>query len=309
MRSKVVVVGSYNVDIIIKADRLPGIGETVLGNGITFCHGGKGANQAVAAARAGAEVALLARVGADSYGESIIADLAKEGISTNAVKMDPEAPTGMASITVDRHGENCIVAVSGANARLNSQDIQESKDLIAAADFLLVQLETPLETVESAIRLAYENNTVVILDPAPAQRLKPEILRQISVITPNESEARLLTGITITDEESMEKAASALLAMGIKVVLITQGDKGVYIAAKNLRKLIPACSVTAVDSTGAGDVFNGYLATYLDVNLVSLPEAVSYAVAASALSVTRPGTQPAIPYAEEVAIFLKTLHR
>jgi len=307
MKNKVIVVGSYNADIMIKTAHLPKPGETVLGDSIYFYHGGKGANQAVAAARAGAEVTFIARVGADSYGEKAVTDLKKEGISTECINVDPDFPTGMASITVDHHGENCIVAVSGANARLSLADIENWSSQISAADIMLIQLETPIDTVNLAIKQAFENNTTVILDPAPAQMLTPELLSQVDVITPNEGETELLTGIKITNEESLIKAADILLSFGVKVVLITLGKNGVFISYKGHYELIPAFPVKAVDSTGAGDVFNGVLAADYPRDRSSLVMAVSFAAAAASLSVTKHGTQTAIPYLKDILDFQNTM--
>jgi len=303
-KNKVVVVGSYNVDILIKTARLPRMGETVIGDSICFCHGGKGANQAVAAARAEADVSFIARVGADSYGEKAISDLKTEGISTAGIIIDQNMPTGMASITVGQQGENCIVAVSGANAKLSSKDIEKMDSYIAAADIMLVQLETPLDTVAMAVERAFENNTIVILDPAPAQKLKSEILQRITVITPNKGEAELLTGIKISDKGSLIKASDMLLSSGVKVVLITLGKKGVFISAGGHNQLIPAYPVDALDSTGAGDVFNGVLAATYQEDMSSLVKAVSFAASAATLSVTKLGTQTAIPYLEDILAFI-----
>jgi len=305
MTNKIVVVGSYNVDITLQTERFPEAGETVLGKSITFSHGGKGANQAVAAARAGANVSFIARVGDDEYGRKAMIDLKKEHINTDGVIWDSSTPTGMASITVNNQGENCIVAVSGANARLSPHDIDQNKDLIHAADVLLIQLETPLATIEKAIRIAHENKVCVILDPAPAQKIKPEILSMVSMITPNKGETEFLTGRKITDEDSLKKAANHLLSMGIKVVIITLGEEGIYWATREEHKKIPACQVRTIDSTGAGDVFNGVLAARYLPDKSHLVKAAIYAVAAASLSVTKKGTQSAIPKAFEIDQFMK----
>jgi len=303
MKNKVVVVGSYNVDIMIKTSYLPKRGETVLGDSICFSHGGKGANQAVAATRAEADVSFIARIGADSYGEKAISELKNEGIGTEGITIDQNTPTGMASITVGHQGENCIVAVSGANSQLSLKDIENKNSIIAAADILLVQLETPLDTVAMAIERAFKNNITVILDPAPAQKLEPEILQQVTVITPNKGEAELLTGITITDEETLIKASDILLSLGIKVVLITLGKKGVFMSTNGHNELIPAFKVNALDSTGAGDVFNGVLAATYQEDTPSLVKAVSFAASAASLSVTKLGTQSAIPCLKDIVAF------
>ncbi|BFN37852.1 ribokinase [Fidelibacter multiformis] len=305
MTNKIVVVGSYNVDITLQTERFPEAGETVLGKSITFSHGGKGANQAVAAARAGANVSFIARVGDDDYGRKAVEDLKKEQINTDGIIWDSSAPTGMASITVNDQGENCIVAVSGANAHLSSQDIDQHKNLIHAADVLLIQLETPLPTIEKAIQIAHEKKVCVILDPAPAQKIKPEILSMVSLITPNKGETELLTGRKISDENSLKKAANHLLSMGIKVVIITLGKEGIYLATHEEHKKIPACQVRTIDSTGAGDVFNGVLAARYLPDKSHLVKTAVYAVAASSLSVTKKGAQTAIPMSCEIDQFME----
>jgi ribokinase len=304
MKNKIVVVGSYNVDITAQTERLPQAGETVLGKGITFSAGGKGANQAVAAARAGADVAFIARVGADHYGETAILDLEREGIDCRGVTLDSDSATGMASITVDQYGENCIIVASGANARLSPQDIEKNCDLIAEAGILLIQLETPVETVEAALRCAKKHQTKVILNPAPALPLSSDLLKLVSIITPNEGEAELLTGIPIENINSLEKVADKLQAFGMEAALITLGANGVFLSNHEITKLIPAFQVKALDTTGAGDVFNGVLAACLGKWGFSLESAVFHAAAAASLSVTRPGAQSSIPRFKEVQQFI-----
>lgn len=304
MKNKIVVVGSYNVDITVQTERLPRAGETVLGKGITFSAGGKGANQAVAAARAGADVAFIARVGADHYGKTAIRDLEKEGIDCSGVTLDADSATGMASITVDKHGENCIIVASGANASLSPQDIEKKSALIAAADILLIQLETPLETVEAALRSAQKHHTKVILNPAPALLLSPVLLKMVSIITPNQGEAALLTGISIENVSTLGKVTEKLRSYGIEAALVTLGADGVFLANHEKTALIPAYQVKALDTTGAGDVFNGVLAAILGRHGHSLESAVFQAAAAASLSVTRLGAQPSIPYYREVRDFI-----
>lgn len=293
MNNRVVVVGSYNVDMTITTDRLPKSGETVMGHGIEYGHGGKGANQAVAAARAGGEVTFIAKVGQDGYGDQAIQDLGKEGIDVTGMTQDAYAPTGLASITVDNHGENCIVVVSGANSKLSVQDIATHEATIAAADVLLVQLETPLNTVRAAVKIAAKNNIKVILNPAPAQDLDAELLQNISVITPNRLETERITGITITDSISMHRAAGALHDLGIQTVLITLGGEGVFVSTPTNWEIFPAIDVDVRDTVGAGDVFNGvFAAVYKGPE--TLREAVSLAIAGASLSVTEMGAQSGI---------------
>lgn len=305
MTNKIVVVGSYNVDITMQTEYFPGAGETVLGKSITFSHGGKGANQAVAAARAGGDVSIIARVGDDDYGRKAVKDLKKENVNTDGIIWDASAPTGMASITVNHEGENCIVAVSGANACLSPEDIKHKQDLIRSANLLLIQLETPLPTIEKAIQTAYEHNVCIILDPAPAQKIRPDILSMVSLITPNKGETELLTGRKISNDDSLNKAAKDLLSLGIKVVIITLGKKGIYLATKSESRKIPACPVKTIDSTGAGDVFNGVLAARYSPHESHFMKTAVYAVAAASLSVTRKGAQSAIPSACEIDEFIE----
>ncbi len=304
MMNKVVVVGSYNVDMTITTEALPQIGETVIGNSIQYGHGGKGANQAVAAARAGAQVRFLAKVGADQYGEEAISALSAEGIRSDLIQQEPGTPTGMAFITVSNQGENSIVVISGANWKLTGADVDQNSQVISMADVLLAQLETPMESVASAIRIASESGVSVILNPAPVQCLEPELLKDITIITPNSIEAEKLTGIRISDETSLIQAADALHAYGIETILITLGSKGVFMSSHGNQKLIPSIDVEAIDTVGAGDVFSGFLAAnYSGVD--TLEETVLLAIAAAGLSVTQVGAQTAIPHLNEVNTYLK----
>ncbi len=300
--NKVIVVGSYNVDMTITTDVFPKAGETVIGNKLSYGHGGKGANQAVAAARAGAQTSLWAKVGDDQYGEQALDALTLEGISTQNIQKTQGTPTGMAAITVNGRGENSIVVVSGANWQLSAEDIEKDCDILTDADVLLTQLETPIESVSAAISCARKAGLTVILNPAPAQILPVDLLRNIDIITPNRIEAEMLTGITITDDNSLLKAAEMLHAHGISIVLITLGTQGVFVSHQGGSKLIPAIKVEAVDTVGAGDVFNGVLAAhYSDIDAID--EVVSLAIIAAGLSVTRTGAQTAIPDLESIKAF------
>lgn len=303
-KSNIVVVGSSNTDMIIKMDKIPVPGETVLGGEFTIAAGGKGANQAVAAARAGGKVGFVACVGDDMFGEQALEGFAKDSINTEYVFKDKQQPSGCALIFVAKDGENSIAVASGANARLTPEHIDLAKDKIISSEILIMQLETPLDTVKHTAQLASDNGIMVILDPAPAQQLDDDLLKHISILTPNESEAELLTGIPVEDEKSADKAASYLLAKGVNTVLITLGFRGAFVATEKIRKMITGLKVTAVDSTAAGDVFNGALAVSLSEK-TPLIDAVRFANAAAALSVTKLGAQPSAPLRKEVEEFLK----
>jgi ribokinase len=299
MGSGIVVVGSSNTDMIMKLDRIPKPGETVLGGEFSTAAGGKGANQAVAAARAGGKVTFVARVGDDVFGRQALEGFVAAGIDTDHVITDPHAPSGVALIFVDERGENSIAVASGANAYLTRQDILSARDAITSAEVLVTQLETPLDTVMAAVELAVEHSVRVVLNPAPAQPLGAEILRHVSVLTPNETEADLLTGIEISDDAAALAAAQRLNALGVESVLITLGSRGAFLFDSEHEELIPGFDVEAADTTAAGDVFNGALAVALAEGS-ALTEAVRFANAAAALAVTKLGAQPSAPSREEI---------
>jgi ribokinase len=298
-KKPVVVVGSSNTDMIIKLDRIPRPGETILGGEFVTAAGGKGANQAVAAARAGGRVSFIARVGQDVFGDQAVAGFVKDRIDVEHVARDKAAPSGVALIFVARDGENSIAVASGANARLSPADVKKARKLIASAAVLVMQLETPLATVQAAAETAAKAGVSVILNPAPAQPLPDELLRLVSILTPNETEAELLTGIKVDDEVSAGQAADLLLARGVQTVVITLGPRGAFVATEGLRKLIPGFQMQAVDTTAAGDVFNGVLAVALAEGQ-TLEQAVRFANAAAAISVTRMGAQPSAPKRKEI---------
>jgi len=301
---KIVVIGSSNTDMIIKVPRIPKPGETILGGIFQTAAGGKGANQAVAAARAGGDVTFIARVGDDMFGEQAINGFLTDHINVNYVFKDKTAPSGVAEIFVAANGENSIAVASGANANLSPQDVETAKDVIINADILLMQLESPLETIAAAAKMARENGVEVILNPAPAQALPDDLLAKISILTPNESEAELLTGVMVTDEDSAKEAADILKAKGIKTVIITMGAAGLYISSDEYTGRQHGFKVDPVDTTAAGDVFNGTLAVSL-TNSAPLLDAVKFAQAAAALSVTKLGAQPSAPNKETIETFLK----
>lgn len=304
MQNKVVVIGSYNTDLTIKTKKIPRPGETVIGGVYTEGGGGKGANQAVAASRAGADVSFIARVGDDVLGQNGIKRLIGEGISTKFIVYDTGAPTGIAFIVVDENGENSIVVASGANGRLCPEDVVAAQNEISAADVLLVQLESPIETIHKAIEKAHKAGKIVILNPAPARPLEISLLKEIDIITPNIVEAEMLTGIKVSDEASMRAIVKKFIEIGIRNVVITLGSKGIFVGySSSVTELIPAYSVSSIDSTGAGDVFSGSLAAFLSEGM-SFKEAVKMANASASLSVTRLGAQNSAPNRNEIEEFL-----
>jgi len=303
MDSKIAVVGSSNTDMIIKVERIPRPGETVIGGIFSTAAGGKGANQAVGAARAGGNVTFIARVGDDMFGDSAVAGFVHDSIDASHVLRDETAPSGVALIFVDTKGENSIAVASGANANLTPADVSAASDAITSADMLVMQLETPVETVEAAAALASENGVKVMLNPAPAQPLSDDLLRHISIFTPNESEAEILTGLKVENTDDAEAAAKELFGRGVATSLVTLGAKGVFVFSADFKGLVPGFDVEAVDTTAAGDVFNGALAVAL-AEEKPLKEAVMFANAAGALSVTKLGAQPSAPTRDEINGFL-----
>jgi ribokinase len=298
-KKRIVVVGSSNTDMIIKLDRIPRPGETILGGEFVTAPGGKGANQAVAAARAGGRVSLVARVGHDVFGDQAVAGFIKDRIDVEHVSRDKRAPSGVALIFVAKDGENSIAVASGANHTLSPSDVKKARALIASSSAVVIQLETPLETVQAAAEVAATAGVTVILNPAPAQPLSNELLRLVSVLTPNETEAEMLTDIKVVDEPSAGQAADRLLSRGVQTVIITLGHRGAFAATPGLRKLIPGFRMTAIDTTAAGDVFNGALSVALAEDQ-GLGEAIRFANAAAAISVTRMGAQPSAPKRKEI---------
>jgi len=298
-RPRILVVGSSNTDMIIKLERIPQPGETILGGEFLTAAGGKGANQAVAAARVGGDVTFVARVGQDMFGEQAVAGFAREGIDVEYVTRDQNAPSGVALIFVARDGENSIAVAGGANGRLSPADVKKARRSIARASTVVMQLETPLETVQAAAELAARAKVQIILNPAPARVLPDQLLRLISILTPNETEAELLTGIAVTDEATAAQAADQLRTRGVAGVILTLGARGAFVATASARELVPGFRVKAVDTTAAGDIFNGALAVALGEGQALL-EAVRFANAAAAISVTRLGAQPSAPHRKEI---------
>jgi len=298
-KASIIVAGSSNTDMVIKTPHLPAPGETILGGTFFMNAGGKGANQAVAAARLGGNVSFIARLGDDIFGRQALQLFKDEGINTQGVMIDAQNPSGVALITVDEKGENCIAVASGANAALLAADLYNIEATIAAADIILMQLEIPLETVGFIAARAKQLGKRVILNPAPAAELNDALLSNISVITPNQTEAEMLTGVEVTDDVSAIEAAVALQAKGIEHVIITLGAEGALVYSNNEYQTVKPPKVTAVDTTAAGDVFNGALAVALAEGL-DIFVAAGFACKAAAISVTRLGAQASAPYRKEV---------
>jgi len=290
----VVVLGSINIDLVATVDRFPQVGETRRGDRFFEAAGGKGANQAVAAAKLGAETYFVGRVGGDDYGDRSISSLKAAGVRTDGVFIDSSTHSGVAVITVNNEGDNTIISVRGTNANVGAEDIDRLRQVLPGATAFLVQLEIPLDAVVSGIRAASDAGVTVILDPAPAIDLPSEIYPYIDIITPNEGEASALTGVTVSDAESAEKAADILRDRGVKTAIVTLGKQGLFCASESDRFFLPAYEVEAVDTVAAGDAFNGGLAAAIDAG-EPLKEAVRKAAATAAFSVTRSGAQPSLP--------------
>lgn len=299
----IVVIGSANTDMVVKVPRIPGPGETILGGRFVMAAGGKGANQAVAAARLGARVTFVGRLGRDMFGQQTEENLRREGIDTTHLVWDAETPSGVALIMVSEDGENSIAVAPGANGALTPGDVERAERAIAGANVVLLQLEVPLDAVQRAVELAARHGVRTILNPAPASPVPDDLLRSVDVLTPNEHEARLLSGSEAGEVDGAEAAAQALLARGVRAVAMTLGRRGALVADAGTMELVPSFKVTPVDTTGAGDAFNGALA-FMWGQGHPLVEAVRYANAVAALATTVMGAQPSMPTAEQVAAFL-----
>jgi len=305
MQKPIVVVGSINLDLVVGADRIPQVGETVIGNRFnTFC-GGKGANQAVAAAKLGYPVSMVGNVGNDAFGAQLREGLEDAGVDTAYVNT-VEGASGIALITTGRSGDNSIVVVPGANGHLTPEVLEKAAAILEGAGFLLAQLEIPLDTVDYLAQFAEQHDIPLMLDPAPAQELSATLLGRVTWLTPNETEApKLLKAGSENGDQDSYAAADRLLACGAKNVLLKLGSRGCVIARPNLlKKHIPAFAVNAVDTTGAGDAFNAGFAVGMLRGASVGPSAV-FASAVAAISVTRPGAQPSMPTGDEVERFLE----
>lgn len=297
--SAIFVIGSSNTDMVIRSDKLPAPGETILGGEFLMTAGGKGANQAVAAAKLGGKVTFACKVGDDIFGRQALQGFQQVGINTDFVLTDPVYPSGVALILVDGKGENSIAVAPGANGALDITDLEGVIEQIEKDDIVLIQLEIPIPTVAYAIKKCHDKGAGVILNPAPASLLDDTLFRFIDIITPNETEAELLTGVKVTDLQSATEAALILQSKGVAHVIITMGPKGAYLYNSLLKMMVPSIAVIAVDSTAAGDVFNGALAVALTENQ-DMEQAVLFACKAAAVSVTRMGAQASAPMRHEL---------
>ncbi len=299
--ARIVVVGSSNTDMVVATERIPAPGETVMGGDFAMVGGGKGANQAIAAARLGADVTFVARIGSDVFGDRALQAFRDEGMCVDFVTRDAQAPSGVALILVDRSGENVIAVAPGANGQLLPEHVNAAEAAFRGADAVLLQLEIPVESVSTAAALAKSCGARVILNPAPASALPPDLLSIVDVLTPNETEAALLSGC----DGDPGTLASRLLKIGPRCVVMTLGSSGALVATPDASKHVPAPRVDAVDSTAAGDAFNGALAVGLCEGM-DLEAAVRFAVKAAAISVTRRGAQPSLPSRDEVEAFAES---
>jgi ribokinase len=302
---RICVVGSCNIDLTFRTPRLPKPGETLAATSFRTTFGGKGANQAVMAARLGGGVSLVGCVGRDPFGDQVLDNCRAEGIDIRHVRRDTEQPTGTAAILVDDAARNCILVVAGANGALTPDDARAAAGAIQSADVLLCQLEVPLETVEEALRIARTGGVRTILNPAPARDLSDDLMRLADFLAPNETEAEALSGKSATTEIGAKAAAEALRRRGTRTVLLTRGEHGVLIADNNGIRPIPSVAVRAIDPTGAGDAFLGAFAVFLAMQQ-PLDDAVRRAAAVAALTVTRPGAQASFPTRAEAQALLKS---
>lgn len=299
--NKILVVGSLNMDMVVCTPRVPALGETILGSGFMTVPGGKGANQAVAAARLGGNVTMVGCVGDDIFGQDLIRNLQANGIRTDHVMPLKDCSTGIAMIVV-KDGNNFIIVDSGANARLGADDMEKLEDLIAACAIVVIQLEIPLATVEATVKIARKHGVKVLLNPAPAARLSDELLSLVDILTPNESECEIITGMPVKSIDDAGSAIKHLNGRGVKTVIVTMGGKGVVY--NNGEAIIhrPVPDVKVVDTTAAGDSFTGAVA-YCLVNGKSLDEAIDFANIVGTLTVTKRGAQSSLPTLAEVEAF------
>ncbi len=295
----VLVVGSANMDLVVQCSRFPLPGETIFGNNFQMFPGGKGANQAVSCARLGIKTCFIGKIGKDELGKRLSETMRKDGIDLTSLLTDEKAHTGTALITVDSNGQNQIIVISGSNMKLTSSDVRQKKTLFAGSAVVLTQLEIPLETVMETARLANENDSIFILNPAPACEIPEEIYSFIDYLTPNETELQMLSNMMVTDETSAEKAAKSLLGKGVKNIIITLGEKGALLVNQYRTELFSTQKVDVVDTTAAGDAFNGALAYSLACGR-EISEAINFANRVASISVTRMGAQSSMPVITEL---------
>jgi ribokinase len=303
-RPKIVVIGSLHMDLTVKTEKIPRIGETVLGRQFKMSPGGKGANQAVAAAKLGADVTLVGRVGADIFGREACKNARVNGIDTKYIVEDKETATGVALIVVDEKGNNIIAVASGADFRCCREDIDRAEKTIKSSDAVLIQLEIPLSVVEHAVDMAFREDVKVILNPSPAHQLPIELLRRVHVLTPNEKEAELLSGCKVTSIKTAKNAAKKIRESGVENVIITLGKNGAVMSTEEETVHVRGIEVNAIDTTGAGDAFCGTLAVTISSGK-GLKEALMYSNCAGALATTKMGAQEALPTTSELESFMR----
>lgn len=298
--NKVTIVGSLNVDTTLRIKRMPLPGETLAAEGKSSAAGGKGANQAVSVARSGAQTAFIGEVGKDNSGQMMLDEMKANGIDVAGIRENDQVGTGTASILLDENGQNSILIYGGANQQLSPTDVEAAKDKITAADFVVAQFETPQAATLRAFQLAKANGVTTILNPAPAQKIDPEVLKLTDLIIPNETESAELTGVIITDETSMLISAAKFAQMGVRNLIITVGAKGAFYCTQDGYSFIPAFKVNAVDTTAAGDTFIGALSSQLKPDMSNIEKALVYAQRASSLAVQKMGALPSIPTREQI---------
>ncbi|MFZ5808316.1 MAG: ribokinase [Chloroflexota bacterium] len=298
MSQEIIVLGSINMDLVVRAPRLPRLGETILGGEFQTFPGGKGANQAVACARLGGRVRMIGKVGEDAFGKSLVAGIAQNGVDVSAVEVDSTAATGVAFITVTHSGDNAIVVAPGANGRVTAEDVLRWEEQFANASVLVLQLECPLAAVEKAIEIAQAHSVRVVLNPAPAQALPEKLLQSVDTLIPNETELAFLTG-----ETELKAGIERLRKAGVRNLVVTLGEKGAVLVSGEQHLHMPAYSVQAVDTTAAGDAFVGAYAVAVCEGK-STQEAAQWGMAAGALAVTKAGAQPSLPHREELLQFI-----
>lgn len=301
--NKVCILGSMNMDLVLKIDNIPQVGETILSKSLEKIPGGKGANQAVAARRSGAQVSMISKIGQDDNGKILRDELIKDNIDVSLVFEDEKEATGMAMIMVNQNGNNSIVVISGSNMIIDEEDIDKTTDTIKNSDILVSQFETPEDMTIRAFEKAKAFGKVTILNPAPAKAIKEELLRVTDIIIPNETEAELITGIKVESVEDARRAGEAFLEKGVKFAIITLGSRGAAVIGKDFCEVVPAFKVDAIDTTAAGDSFIGGLSSKLnvkDINKDNLLKAVKFGNKVSSIAVQRKGAQPSIPYLKEV---------
>lgn len=309
MQKNVCILGSINMDLVLRVDRMVKPGETILSKDFKKVPGGKGANQAVAAKRLGANVSFIGMVGMDDNGVELVKALKEDKIDTSHIKVDESNPTGMAIITVDDDGRNSIVVVPGANMKIDSQSIENAKDVIKESKLLIAQFETPAEATIEAFKIAKENGVTTILNPAPAKKIPEELLKLTDIIAPNETEAFELTDIKVDDDERIKEAAEKFIEKGVKFVIITLGERGAALVSEEKFTTVPAYKVKAVDTTAAGDSFIGALSSKLqneeNIDFEAIEKAIKFSNKVSSIVVQRQGAQPSLPCLEEVTKIYK----